>query len=586
MFAFPRALCLAAFASTYFLYCCNTALAKEQQQAGGRNDGKVDVWAYSIFPQSNPQERYPYFSSGLCVFPSAEHKSLTLGERLAGYRYTRPAVTIVRQENVERGAECEEFLTPAKLRHTEALVRAGYWYEWTVDGLPVWAPLGAVSDNGVAYVYTHRAFNISHDPAGRVVAATLDVSDLRALTDYAAVPDGQLPLLMTYSVGWTASATDYDYRFDRYLEPTRFGGPTRFFAVFFACTMTIFVSSISCVSYAGPVSSTPDRTSSQGEKSTAMFCAAIGLGFQVAFAAAAVACAGLFGAKFIAPGEFAADAALFYALGGMLGGYAGTRAHCSAAGGQHWLRVPLLYMCVGAPLAACGAWLFLGFVAAAGYGSIFADVSFGAVASVLGIHVFAVVPLTFLGALVAHKRYLRSKAPTLSGAATLNYRRSSSNGVVAAAAVARNKPWKSRVMVGTAWCFEYLCVALELHYVSYGVWGYGVFSGYGYTFFSLVALYCCAGRMGIITTVFAWNTGDASWEWNAFVSGAGVAVPAFLHFAVFYTTRTAMTGFLQFLAFFSTAGLISAVLALSCGAVSFATVAKYMNDASAPRKKE
>lgn len=536
----------------------------------------VDMWAYSIFPANNPQERYPYHTLEPCRGAEpVETKSLSLGEALAGYHYTRLPLPVKYLKTTELDTECSELLTPARLSTLQRLVGEDYWYEWSVDGLPVWAPLGTVA-NGRAYIYTRRILNISHDATGHITAANLDVEDARALEDYVKAAQGQIPLLMTYSVAWTAASTDHEYRYDRYIELAHFGGLSRFLGTFFAFIMTVFVVLVSSASYAN--AATPADATGKGRKeakNTQVLCAAVGMGIQLMFAATATACAGLFGSVPITSGSLAGRVALFYALGGALGGYAGTKTYCSM-GGKRWLRVSLSCMCVAFPLAAYGAWTFVNIVGA-WYGSLVA-VPFATQVAVFLFHLFAVVPLTLVGSFFARKRFVKDKVPGATKALSLGSKYGTKR---KGAAVRRN-----RIMMAAAWAFGYFCIAVELHYVIIGIWDYDVFVGYGYTFFSLLALYCCAGKMGVMTTVFMWNNGDSAWQRNAFVSGAGVGALVLLHFAVYYVSRSAMTGFLQFVAFFSVAGALSVAIALSCGSVAFISTIEYIKGLNTPNKKE
>ena len=564
------------------------ALAKEYKQGD-----LVDLWAYSVFPAANPQERYPYSSAELCSSTSTtsiskDTKDLSFGEMLAGYRYERLPYAVKYLEASDLSIECADLLTPAKLRHLERLVLEGYWYEWSVDGLPAWAPLGSVV-NGRAYLYTHRALNISHDGSGRITAATLTVSDARALADYAApaASGAQIPLTATYSVAWGAASTDPEHRLDRYLELDRFGGLQRFLGTLFALILALFVASVSLTAHPNTTTATTatptksDTTNNTtNNNNTPGLCAAAGLGAQIAFAAAATACAGLFGAKFAAPGELAGRLALMHALGGAAGGYAGARAYCAldgaGGGGRRWLRVALLGMCGALPLAAYGVWTLVNAVGA-WYGSLVAA-PLGTQAMVAAWQALVVTPVTLLGAFVARRRFVRNGGLKRGRRqVALGHNHAVRKGGVA---------WKNRVMMGAAWAFGYFCVAVEINYVIIAIWEYGTFMGYGYTFFSLGALGCCAGKMGVTVTVFLWNNGCAEWRRNAFVSGAGVAIPVMLHFALYYARKSAMSGFLQFVAFFSVAGAISLALALSCGSIALLSVIKYIEDLNTSDKKE
>ncbi|KAF1795577.1 Glycoside hydrolase superfamily [Phytophthora cactorum] len=127
-----------------------------------------------------------------------------------------------------------------------AAVDEHYWYQMSVDDLPVWGLVGKVmkpTDDveylkqfpvGTRVLYTHKKYSISHNGPS-IIHVNLTYSDV--LTSIAS----NKKVEFTYEVVWSETSIPFEDRFDRYLEDEFFEHQIHWFSIFNSFMMVIFL---------------------------------------------------------------------------------------------------------------------------------------------------------------------------------------------------------------------------------------------------------------------------------------------------------------------------------------------------------
>ena len=112
-------------------------------------------------------------------------------------------------------------------------------------------------------------------------------------------------------------------------------------------------------------------------------------------------------------------------------------------------------------------------------------------------------------------------------------------------------------------------ILIELHLIFHSLFSYRYYYSFGYLFYSFFILSFAVSSISIISTYFILNNEDHRWQWRSFGSGASISIYVFFYSIYFYIYQTNMSGFLQFVLYFGDVAIISFLLAVLCGSLSF-----------------
>ncbi|RLN91776.1 hypothetical protein BBJ28_00019926, partial [Nothophytophthora sp. Chile5] len=210
---------------------------------------EVVAWVNKIGPFNNPQETYTYNSLPFCQAPGAEEPeahALGIGEILEGNELFNSGQTLTFGVDTPKTTLCSQTLSDADALQFGAAVDEHYWYQMSVDDLPVWGLVGKVmkpTDDleflkqfpvGTRVLYTHKKYSISYN-GPNVIHVNLTYSDV--LTSISS----NKKVEFTYEVAWTETSIPFENRFDRYLEDEFFEHQIHWFSIFNSFMMVIFL---------------------------------------------------------------------------------------------------------------------------------------------------------------------------------------------------------------------------------------------------------------------------------------------------------------------------------------------------------
>ncbi|CAH0476130.1 unnamed protein product [Peronospora belbahrii] len=210
---------------------------------------EVIVWVNKIGPFNNPQETYTYNTLPFCRALGAEEPeahALGIGEILEGNELFNSGLQLKFGINTPKTTLCQQILTDADALQFGEAVDEHYWYQMSVDDLPVWGLVGKVmkpTDDdeylkvfpvGTRVLYTHKKYSISYN-GPNIIHVNLTFSDV--LTSIAS----NKKVEFTYEVMWSETTIPFEDRFDRYLEDEFFEHQIHWFSIFNSFMMVIFL---------------------------------------------------------------------------------------------------------------------------------------------------------------------------------------------------------------------------------------------------------------------------------------------------------------------------------------------------------
>ena len=186
---------------------------------------QVPVYVNVIGPHDNPSETYEYYTLPWCLPPDAVHKHLGLGESLEGDRdvMINSLYDIRFRTDVEKQPLCTKELAVADSQEFERAIEQDYYFQMTIDDLPVWGFVGKQEietdstgrETVHMYLFTHLLFTISYN-GGRVI-------EVNVVAQRSELKRGAPNTFdFTYSVKWTPTDVPYEQRMERYTDNALF----------------------------------------------------------------------------------------------------------------------------------------------------------------------------------------------------------------------------------------------------------------------------------------------------------------------------------------------------------------------------
>jgi transmembrane 9 superfamily protein 3 len=108
---------------------------------------EVVIWVNKIGPFNNPQETYTYNSLPFCKpsnMEEPEAHALGVGEILEGNELFNSGQAARFTVNTPRSVLCSQTLTETDAATFSFSVDQHYWYQMSVDDLPVWGLVGKI----------------------------------------------------------------------------------------------------------------------------------------------------------------------------------------------------------------------------------------------------------------------------------------------------------------------------------------------------------------------------------------------------------------------------------------------------------
>jgi len=179
----------------------------------------VEVFVNKVGPYFNPHETYHYYKLPVCRPKEIQHRPLTLGEVLDGDRMAYSLYNIKFLQNEDAKPLCTNPLTVDDVETLKAAIRELYYFEFSIDDLPVRGFIGHFEESGLipvphierCYLWSSLHFTFTHNQ-GRIISANVSTisSNPIALDDHSS--GQELRVEFSYSVEWIETSIGHEAR--------------------------------------------------------------------------------------------------------------------------------------------------------------------------------------------------------------------------------------------------------------------------------------------------------------------------------------------------------------------------------------
>lgn len=531
-------------------------------------------------------ETYDFYTLPYCAPDKIVRKFPTLGEALNGIELSQSPIELRFRENVKRKVICQKKLAKDFVSAFELAINHQYWYQLTIDELPMWAMVGGVfkdksSGETIPYIYTHKAFSIGYNQ-NRIVEVNLTAL---TPTPLHVSPGSDESIEFTYSVKWVESPVPFENRFRRYLENNFFEHRIHWFSIFNSFLVVLFLSGLvfmillrtlrsDYVKYAAQVQDQEDQynfdsdieaefTDDSGWKQVhgdvfrqppnlELLSALLGTGYQLTLIALFLIVFAILYSVYHSPGSLTTFGVVVYVFTTIISGFWSGSTYSKNAG-RRWRTVTILTATLFPGVVSLVAFT-LNWLALA-YNSLIA-IPFLTMIVVALLWMFVSVPLVFVGMLLGRK---------------LNGKQQNPCRVNPIPRVIVSQPWyRSRGMfVLLGGILPFGSIFIEMYFIFTSFWNYKFYYVYGFMLLVFIILIIVTMCVSMIGTYFLLNLEDYRWQWTSFLLSASTAFYVFLYAVYFYFFKTSMSGLLQLCFYFGYMGLFCLALGILCGAIGF-----------------
>jgi len=543
----------------------------------------VKLWANKVGPYHNPQETYLYHSLPYCRPYVHERKSRSLGDALEGNTLINTGIKISFLNDTEFTHMCTVKLNSETASSFQFAISHHYWYQMYIDELPVWAMVGEEQDSAKAdlsthLVYTHMRFSIGYKN-DRIVEVNLTSEESRP------VEAGE-SILFSYGVQWVEVETNFEKRWQRYLDYNFFEHQIHWFSIFNSFMMVIFLVGLVALillrtlrqDYAsmfrdeGSEFEELDRdlADETGWKKihgdvfrqpTAfiLLCVLVAVGTQLLFLTFACVSAALVATMYAGRGAMINLIVLFYAIGSMVGGYKSGSMYAQGKG-DSWKMVMVLTMFTF-PTFIFAVSMLLNAVALS-YSAVMA-IHLPQILTIVAIWLVTSLPLTVVGTILGRNWGGQTSAPC---------RVSPIPGYLPV------KKWflEPHVVIPLGGVLPFGSIFIEMYFVFTSFWNYKFYYVYGFMFLVAAMLVIVCACVAVVVTYFLLNAEDYNWQWPSFLCVSSTAIYVYLYGVYFFFTKTKMHGFFQTCFYFGYVTVFSMTLFLVCGSIGYGAASMFV----------
>lgn len=527
----------------------------------------------TVGPYHNRQETYNYFSLPFCQGKKTTlgHYHETLGEAIQGVELEVSGLDISFKVNVPQSIICEVELTQENFNAFVYAVKNHYWYQMYIDDLPIWGIVGEVNEaNNEYYIWTNKKFDMGF--SGNQI---VDVN-LTSEAKVKLVPGSKIAF--TYETQWVESATKFEDRYDKYLDPNFFQHRIHWFSIFNSFMMVIFlVGLVSMIlmrtlrkDYArySRDEDLDDMERDLGDEygwkqvhgdvfrpvsAPILFSSVVGSGYQLCTVALCVILLTIMGDLYTERGSILSTGIFIYAATGPVNGYFGGSIY-ARQGGKEWIK----QMTCGAflfPLLVCSTVFMINFVAIYYHAS--RAIPFGTMVAITCICLFVILPLNLVGTVLGRN---------ISGTPNYPCR------VNTVPRPIPEKKWfmEPGVIICLGGVLPFGSIFIEMYFIFTSFWAYKIYYVFGFMLLVFLILAIVTVCVTIVCTYFLLNAEDYRWQWTAFLSAASTAGYVYLYSFYYFFFKTKMYGFFQTTFYFGYMALFSIALGIMCGTLGYA----------------
>jgi len=534
---------------------------------------EVVLWMNTVGPYHNRQETYGYFTLPFCRGMKEEisHYHETIGEALQGTELEFSGLAIEFRKDTAKTTYCQVNLDPGVLKTFLYAVKNHYWYQMYLDDLPIWGIVGEIEEKGQDfYIWTHKKFEIGWN-GDQIVDVNL-TSEGRTKLHLATEK-----LEFTYEVVWKKSDTQFEDRFDKYLDPNFFQHRIHWFSIFNSFMMVIFLVGLVTMILMRTLRKDYARYSKEDDiddmerdlgdeygwkqvhgdvfraaASPMLFSSLIGTGAQLAVVVFFVVIFAIIGELYTERGSLLSTTIFVYAATAPVSGYFGGSLY-ARMGGKVWIRQMLMSAFL-LPTLVCGTAFLVNFIAIYYHAS--RAIPFGTMVAVSCICLFVILPLTLVGSVLGRN---------LAGSPDYPCR------VNAVPRPIPEKKWfmEPWVIVALGGVLPFGSIFIEMYFIFTSFWAYKIYYVYGFMLLVFLILLTVTVCVTIVCTYFLLNAEDYRWQWTAFLSAGSTAGYVYFYSFYYFFFKTKMYGFFQTTFYFGYMGVFSLGLGMLCGTIGY-----------------
>jgi len=527
----------------------------------------------TVGPYHNRQETYGYFTLPFCRGMKEEisHYHETIGEALQGTELEFSGLAIEFRVDTAKTTYCQVNLDPGVLKTFLYAVKNHYWYQMYLDDLPIWGIVGEIEEKGQDfYIWTHKKFEIGWN-GDQIVDVNL-TSEGRTKLHLSTEK-----LEFTYEVVWKKSDTQFEDRFDKYLDPNFFQHRIHWFSIFNSFMMVIFLVGLVTMILMRTLRKDYARYSKEDEiddmerdlgdeygwkqvhgdvfraaASPMLFSSLIGTGAQLAVVVLFVVVFAIIGELYTERGSLLSTTIFVYAATAPVSGYFGGSLY-ARMGGKVWIRQMLMSAFL-LPTLVCGTAFLVNFIAIYYHAS--RAIPFGTMVAVTCICLFVILPLTLVGSVLGRN---------LAGSPDYPCR------VNAVPRPIPEKKWfmEPWVIVALGGVLPFGSIFIEMYFIFTSFWAYKIYYVYGFMLLVFLILLTVTVCVTIVCTYFLLNAEDYRWQWTAFLSAGSTAGYVYFYSFYYFFFKTKMYGFFQTTFYFGYMGVFSLGLGMLCGTIGY-----------------
>lgn len=487
-------------------------------------------------------------------------------------------------------------------------IRAGYSYNWIIDGLPAARhvqerrtnsdfyssgfPIGTVDDTNTAHLYNHFTINIEYhkrtDDEYRVVGvvvepASRDRSGLdpkkaseAELCDANLEPvtltkDKQTKVVFTYTVNFIESDTAWATRWDKYLHvydpKIQWVSLINFslIVVILGVIMAhILVTTLKndIVKY-NEVNLDDDVAYDSGWKlvygdvfrsppNRMLLSVLVGSGAQLFCMVLVTIVFALFG--LLSPSNRGALSTFMFILFiffSIISAYVSGYLY-RFFGGENW-KMNMVLTPTLVPGIMFGVFIFLNFflISAKSSGAI----PIGTMIAIIFLWFGISVPLSVVGSIWQSKKLILS-VPVRTNQIPRQI---------------PTQPWYLRTVpiMTMSGLFPFGSIAVELYFIFSSLWFNRIYYMFGFLFFCFVLMLLTTSLISILAIYYTLCSENYKWQWKAFFVGGGCAMYVFVHALFFLSGDERLGDFTSVVLYVGYSGVISLLVFVVCGSVGF-----------------
>lgn len=558
---------------------------------------KTPIYSYDYY--------YPKFR--FCKPKDGAKKQLeSLGAIILGDRIFNSPFEINMLEEKKCQTLCLSTYEPDVAPFVNRNIRAGYSYNWIVDGLPAARkvqerrnnaefystgfPIGGLDEEGSPFLYNHFNIHIEYHKRSednyRVVGvlvdpASYDRKDLEknvnneALCDTSLKPvkitkDASTEVIWTYSVTFEESKTAWATRWDKYLhvyDPTiQWFSLVNFSLVVIILGVImghILVSTLKndIVRY-NEVNLDDDVSYESGWKlvygdvfrsppNRMLLSVIVGSGAQLFCMMVVTIAFSLLG--LLSPsnrGALFTFILIIFMLFSVISAYVSGYLY-RLFGGENW-KMNMILTPVFVPGIAFGSFIVLNFflISVKSSGAL----PFGTMVAMIAIWFAISVPLSVVGSLWQSKRALIS-VPVRT------------NQIPRQIPI---QPWYLGTAPSMILCglFPFGSIAVELYFILTSIWFSRIYYMFGFLFFCLVLMILTTALISVLCVYYTLCSENYKWQWRSVLVGGSCAIYVFIH-SFFLLGDEALQDFTSVVLYLGYSALISLLVFIVCGTVGF-----------------